>query len=83
MGTTQKIDEKIDWKHNSTFSEQELESFKQFMEPWEFQQLKNEIQNSKETYVSRKECILAAIEGQLNEMKLQYPNRFPFCFVFI
>ena len=75
MGATKEIEEKLDWKHSSSLSQSELETFKQFMEPWEYNQMIQEIKNSKKTFVSRRQCVLAAIESQLEEMKRIHPNR--------
>jgi hypothetical protein len=47
---------------------------KQFMEPGDEQQL---LMNSRKntTHVSRKQCVLAAIETQIEEMKQTHPNK--------
>lgn len=48
---------------------------KQFMEPGDEAQLNflPGLQNQNKTFVSRKQCILSAIESQINELKKTYP----------
>ena len=74
MSVTKEIKGKLDFKHSSM---EDIENFKTFMEPWEFLQMKHDIEKEikAKTFVSRKQCVLAAIESQLNEMKSDTPNR--------
>ncbi len=74
MSVTQEIKGKLEFKHSSL---EDIENFKSFMEPWEFLQMKKDLELDvlKKTFVSRKQCVLAAIESQLSEMKNDTPNR--------
>lgn len=74
MSVTKELKGKLDFRHSST---EDIEAFKSFMEPWEFLQMKREIEleSANKTFVSRKQCVLAAIESQLTEMKNETPNR--------
>ena len=74
MSVTQEVKGKLEFKHSSI---EDIENFKAFMEPWEFIQMKKDLENevNKKTFVTRKQCVLAAIESQLNEMKTDTPNR--------
>ena len=50
---------------------------KQFMEPGDEAQLEYlpGLQNQNKTFVSRKQCILSAIESQINQLKKTYPYK--------
>lgn len=65
MNITQEVKGKVNLKHG--VSQAEIDFLKQFMEPGDEAQL-NYIpgQSSGVTYVSRKQCVLAAIENQVN-----------------
>lgn len=74
MSVSKELKGQIDFKHSST---EDIESFKEFMEPWEFMQMKKDLEKEtkNKTFVTRKQCVLAAIESQLNEMRTDTPNR--------
>ena len=74
MSVTKEIKGKLDFKHSSI---ENLDDFKAFMEPWEFLEMKRNLENEakNKTFVTRKQCVLAAIESQLNEMCTDTPNR--------
>ena len=50
---------------------------RQFMEPGDEQQLNflPGAHNKNKTFVSRKQCVLSAIESQLNEIRKADPNK--------
>ena len=65
MNTTSEIEGKVDLKYG--MSQEEIEMLKQFMEPGDEAQF-NFLpgnQNKNKTFISRKQCILSAIENQL------------------
>ncbi|KRX07681.1 hypothetical protein PPERSA_11230 [Pseudocohnilembus persalinus] len=61
---------KINLKHGLT--QEEYDMLKQFMDQGDEQQL-NQQQNV--TYISRKQCVLTAIQQQLQDMQKQKPNK--------
>lgn len=71
--TTEVKGQKMNLKHGLT--EDEYKMLKDFIEPGaeKHQYLPTQKKNS--SWVSRKQCVLAAIENQLNEMKNTHPNR--------
>jgi len=71
MSVTQEIKGKHDFKHG--LSEEEYEMLKQFIEYGADQHLPNQKKDT--TFITRKQCVLAAIENQLLDMKSEYPNR--------
>lgn len=74
MNTTQEIKGKVSLKHG--ISAHELEMLRQFMEPGDEAQLNYfPGQNSANTFVSRKQCVMAAIESQLAEVQKSDPNK--------
>ena len=74
MNTTQEVKGKVSLKHG--ISAQELEMLRQFMEPGDEAQLNYfPGQNSGNTFVSRKQCVMAAIESQLAEIQKSDPNK--------
>jgi hypothetical protein len=73
MSATTEIQGKVDLKHGLT--EEEYEMLKQFIEPGAENQQQISGQRNNVSYVSRKQCVMAAIESQLNEMKIDNPGR--------
>jgi len=71
MSVTTEIQGKHDIQHG--LSEEEYNTLKEFIEEGVNQYLPYERKNT--TYVSRKQCVLAAIENQVVEMKKSHPNR--------
>lgn len=71
MSTTTEIEGKVELRHG--LSEEEYEMLKQFMEPGDEYQVNLGKRNV--TYVSRRQCVLAAIETQINELKNTNPNK--------
>lgn len=73
MNTTTEIEGKVDLKFG--MSQQEIDMLKQFMQPGDEAQFNwfpgNQHQNK--TFISRKQCILSAIESQLQEIKKNDP----------
>ena len=74
MNSTQEVLGKVELKHG--VSQAEIEMLRQFMEPGDEAQL-NFIpgQSRSVTYVSRKQCVMAAIEEQLMNIKTLQPNK--------
>lgn len=70
MNTTSEVTGKVDLKHG--ISEAELAMLKQFMEPGDEVQLNN---MTGKTFVSRKQCVMAAIESQLSDIAKNDPNK--------
>ena len=65
MNTTHEVKGKVNLKHG--ISAAEIDFLKQFMEPGDEAQLNYfPGQNTGMTYVSRKQCVMAAIENQLD-----------------
>lgn len=58
-------------------SEEEIEMLKQFMEPGDEAQFNflPGAHNKNKTFISRKQCILSAIESQLKELQKVDPNK--------
>ncbi len=75
MSVTKEIDGKHILKSDTSMSEADMEEFKQFMQPWEYAQMINELKNRKMTNISRKQCVVAAVEKQLEEISKAFPNR--------
>ena len=73
MSTTTEIKGKVNLKHGLT--EEEYEMLKQFIEPGAENQLQISGLTNNVSYVSRKQCVMAAIETQLKEMKIESPER--------
>jgi hypothetical protein len=73
MSVTKEIDGKHILKNDNSMSE--VEQLKQFMEPWEYAQMIDELKNRKNTNVSRKQCVVAAVENQLEEISKAFPKR--------
>lgn len=50
---------------------------KQFMEPGDEAQFNYlpGIQNQNKTFISRKQCVLSAIESQLHDLRKNYPHK--------
>lgn len=71
MSVTQEVQGKHDLKHG--LSAEEYEMLKQFIEHGADQYLPNQKKNT--TFITRKQCVLAAIENQLLDMKTDTPNR--------
>jgi hypothetical protein len=73
MSTTTEVKGKINLKHG--ISAEEYEMLKQFIEPGDENQMFPGLQQPNVTHVSRKQCVLAAIESQVNDMKQSSPNK--------
>jgi hypothetical protein len=73
MNSTTAVEGKVDLKYG--LSQEEVEMLRQFMEPGDEAQFNYlpGLQNQNKTFVSRKQCILSAIEAQINELKNIYP----------
>jgi len=71
MSVTTEVKGKHDLKHG--LSEEEYEMLKQFIEYGADQYLPNQKKDT--TFITRKQCVLAAIENQLIDMKGEFPNR--------
>lgn len=73
MSITSEVKGKMNLKHGLT--EDEYKMLKDFIEPGaeRYQYLPSQKKDS--SWVTRKQCVLAAIETQLNEMKITHPNR--------
>ena len=71
MSITTEIEGKHDLKHG--LSAEEYEMLKQFIENGADQYLPNQKKNS--TYISRKQCVFAAIENQIHDMLKTNPKR--------
>lgn len=75
MGVTSQLSHPVQLKHGSA-KNSELEYLKQFMEPQEYEQIKQQYKfNDMQQYVSRKVCVQAAIESQLEQEKAAHPGR--------
>ena len=75
MNSTTEVAGKVDLKYG--LSQEEIDMLKQFMEPGDelqFNQLPGH-HNHNKTFISRKQCILSAIESQLGELKKTDPFR--------
>lgn len=75
MNTTTEIEGKVELKFG--ISQEEIEMLKQFMEPGDEIQL-NYLpgnHNKNKTFISRKQCILSAIESHLKEIKKTDPHK--------
>ena len=75
MNTTSEVAGKVDLKFG--LSKEEIEMLKQFMEPGDEAQFNflPGAQNQNKTFISRKQCILSAIENQLQEIKKTDPHK--------
>lgn len=75
MSITTEVNEKMNLKHGLT--EEEFKMLKGFIEPGaeKFQYLPSQKRKKNVSWVSRKQCVLGAIETQLNEMSVSHPNR--------
>ena len=75
MNTTTEVQGKVDLKYG--MSQEEIDMLKQFMEPGDEAQFNYlpGAQNQNKTFISRKQCILSAIESQLNEVKKSDPEK--------
>ena len=73
MNTTTEVKGKVDLKFG--MSEEELNMLKAFMEPGDEAQLNflPGAQNQNKTFISRKQCILSAIENHLQDLKKKDP----------
>ena len=72
MNSSFEVKGKVNLKHGLT--EEEYNTLKQFIEPGDEEQIWYG-QKKDSTWVSRKQCVLAAIETQLEEIKKQHPQR--------
>jgi hypothetical protein len=75
MNTTSEVEGKVDFKFG--ISQEEIDMLRQFMEPGDeiqFNYLPGN-HNKNKSFVSRKQCILSAIESQLKEIKKSDPNK--------
>lgn len=75
MNTTSEITGKVDLKFG--LSKEEIEMLKQFMEPGDEAQFNNlpGAHNQNKTYISRMQCVLSAIESQINEIRKADPHK--------
>lgn len=73
MSITTEVKGKMNLKHGLT--EEEYNMLKDFIEPGAENHQFLPSQKKNVSWVSRKQCVLAAIESQLNEMKETHPNR--------
>jgi hypothetical protein len=75
MNTTSEIQGKVDLKFG--MSQEEIDMLKQFMEPGDEAQFNflPGAHNQNKTFISRKQCILSAIESQLKEIQKIDPNK--------
>ncbi|CAM6004653.1 unnamed protein product [Sphagnum balticum] len=75
MNTTTEVVGKVDLKFG--LSEEEIEMLKAFMEPGDEAQFNflPGAHNKNKTFVSRRQCILSAIEHQLSELRKVDPSR--------
>ena len=72
MNSSLEIEGKVELKHGLT--EDELNSLKQFIDPGDEEQIwYNDKKNT--TWVSRRQCVLAAIESQINDLKNNNPKK--------
>ncbi|CAD8172076.1 unnamed protein product [Paramecium pentaurelia] len=73
MSSTVEIKGKINFKHG--ISPEEYEMLKQFIEPGDEHQIWPQFNTKHVTHVSRKQCVMAAIEQQIGELKKKNPNK--------
>ena len=73
MSSTVEVPGKIEFKHGLT--EEEYKMLKDFIEPGAEMHQQLPHQNYNTTWISRKQCVVAAIEKQLQEMKASNPNK--------
>ncbi|CAK83958.1 unnamed protein product (macronuclear) [Paramecium tetraurelia] len=73
MSSTVEIKGKINFKHG--ISAEEYEMLKQFIEPGDEHQIWPQFNTKHVTHVSRKQCVMAAIEQQIGELKKKNPNK--------
>ncbi|EGR32285.1 type A Von Willebrand factor domain protein [Ichthyophthirius multifiliis] len=76
MSVTCKIENKeaLKYKHNTKVCNEEFEALKQFMDPEDVQQY-IQMYNQSQQFISRKQCVVAAIQQQLDDISEQFPNR--------
>ena len=75
MNSTSEITGKVDLKFG--LSQEEIDMLKQFMEPGDEAQFNflPGAHNKDKTFISRKQCVLSAIESQINEIKKKDPQK--------
>lgn len=75
MNATSEIAGKVELKFG--LSLEEIEMLKQFMEPGDEAQFNYlpGAQNHNKTFISRKQCVLSAIESQIHELRKADPNK--------
>jgi len=75
MNSTSEIQGKVDLKFG--ISQEEIEMLRQFMEPGDEAQLNflPGAHNKDKTFISRKQCVLSAIESQIHELKKVDPHK--------
>ncbi|CAD8201363.1 unnamed protein product [Paramecium octaurelia] len=73
MSSTVEIKGKVNFKHG--ISAEEYEMLKQFIEPGDEHQVWPQFNTKHVTHVSRKQCVMAAIEQQIGELKKKNPNK--------
>ena len=75
MNTTSEITGKTDLKFGMT--QEEIDMLKQFMEPGDEAQFNflPGAHNKNKTFISRKQCVLSAIESQIQEIKKKDPHK--------
>ena len=73
MNSTSEVAGKVDLKYG--LSQEEIDMLKQFMEPGDEAQFNflPGAQNQNKTFISRKQCILSAIESQISEIRKEHP----------
>lgn len=73
MNSTSEVSGKVDLKFGMT--QEEIDMLKQFMEPGDEAQFNYlpGAQNQNKTFISRMQCILSAIECQVNEIRKEHP----------
>lgn len=74
MSATTEIEGKVKLKHTG-ISEEEYEMLKQFLEPGAEHQQDVYAKKRNCTFVSSKQCVLAAFESQMLDLKKTHPNR--------
>lgn len=75
MNSTSEIKGKVDLKFG--LSQEEIDMLKQFMEPGDEAQFNflPGAHNKDKTFISRKQCVLSAIESQIQEIKKKDPHK--------
>ena len=75
MNSTSEVTGKVDLKFG--MSQEEIDMLKQFMEPGDEAQFNflPGAHNKNKTFISRKQCVLSAIESQINEIRKKDPHK--------